>query len=546
MNGCSCALWVALAIQFVPLGTTVSAEDLHAAIPPELLTVAEQSDFRATARHADVIVLLDRLAARSPLAWRTSLGKSTEGRDIPVLVISNPPTRSPEEARREVAQNGKLIVFALGNIHAGEVDGKEALPMLARELLLTPDHPLLKDLIVIIAPNYNPDGNERVAKDNRPGQIGPEEGMGCRENATGLDLNRDYVKVEAPETRGLVGFLNEWDPHIYIDTHTTNGCYHRYVITYEGPKVPAGNADLIRFCRERFFPAVSELLAAKYGVPSFWYGDFDRTHQRWETYPAQARYGTSYVGLRGRISVLSEGYSYAPYKTRVLGTRDFVKSICEYAAANKDPIRKLLIDGDAATTAAGQNPRPADQVALRTRPIAGPAKVMARGFEETRDSAGKVTLGNPKDYEVELWTHFEPTLTVQRPFAYALHPHLTAVVDKLREHGIAVQKIAAPIEVAAEEYTIDAVEHAAQPFQGHKLTTVSATARPITSRLDPGWFLVRTAQPLGSLAVYLLEPQCEDGLTTWNYLDDWLQAGKTYPILRIPRPADLPTTADLP
>ena len=131
-------------------------------------------------------------------------------------------------------------MLAIGNIHAGEVCGKEALPMLAREILETPHHPLLKNLIIALAPIYNADGNERVSKQNRPGQNGPEEGMGQRANARGLDLNRDFIKLEAPETRALVRFFNTWKPHLFIDTHTTNGSHHRYTITYEGPKNPGG------------------------------------------------------------------------------------------------------------------------------------------------------------------------------------------------------------------------------------------------------------------------------------------------------------------
>ena len=205
--------------------------------PDDLLTVAERSGFKATARHAEVVALCEALAKSSPLIRLTELGKSGEGRSLPLMIVSNPPVATPEEAKA----SGKLVVFLFGNIHAGEVDGKEALPMLVRDLVARPDHPLFKQLILAVAPIYNADGNERVSKDNRPGQVGPEEGMGQRENAQGLDLNRDFMKLDAPETRALVRFLNAWDPALTIDTHTTNGSHHRYTITYEGPKNPAGD-----------------------------------------------------------------------------------------------------------------------------------------------------------------------------------------------------------------------------------------------------------------------------------------------------------------
>src|SRR5262249_36118170 len=146
----------------------------------------ERSEYRATARHVDVVDICRKLAASAPgVAECAELTRSTEGRAIPLLMLSDPPVKSPEDA----AKSGKLIILMLGNIHAGEVDGKEALPMLARDILGEAKRPLLKDLVLAFVPIYNADGNERVSKENRPGQVGPEEGMGQRANGQGLDLN---------------------------------------------------------------------------------------------------------------------------------------------------------------------------------------------------------------------------------------------------------------------------------------------------------------------------------------------------------------------
>ena len=215
-----------------------------------LKTVAERSEYRATARYDDVAAWCQAFAKTTPLAHLTELGRSAEGRSIPLLIVADPPVKSAAEA----ARSGKLVCFVIGNIHAGEVCGKEALPMLLREICSSPHPALLKDVILAVAPIYNTDGNERVSKTNRPGQVGPEDGMGQRANARGLDLNRDFVKLEAPETQGLVRFLNQWNPHLFIDTHTTNGSYHRYTITYEGPKNPAGDPAVIALHAEDVFP----------------------------------------------------------------------------------------------------------------------------------------------------------------------------------------------------------------------------------------------------------------------------------------------------
>ncbi len=170
--------------------------------PDELLTVAEESRWQATATHAQVVDLLERIAERSTVMRLGELGRTVEGRSIPIAILADPPVSSAAEAR----ESGKAVVFAFGAIHAGEVCGKEALLMLARELALD-GHPLLDRLILVLAPVYNGDGNDRMSPDNRPGQDGPALGMGQRENAQGLDLNRDYVKLESPESRALVAFM---------------------------------------------------------------------------------------------------------------------------------------------------------------------------------------------------------------------------------------------------------------------------------------------------------------------------------------------------
>ena len=180
-----------------------------------LRTVAESSNFRATSRHAEVMAYCERLAKLSPLVRLGALGTSFEKRKLPLLILADPPIAAPEEA----AASGKLVVFAMGNIHAGEVDGKEGLLMLARDLATAKERPLLKHLVIVIAPIFNADGNERFSKTNRPGQAGPAEGMGVRPNAQQLDLNRDFVKLESPEVRALVRFCNKWEPAILDVLH---------------------------------------------------------------------------------------------------------------------------------------------------------------------------------------------------------------------------------------------------------------------------------------------------------------------------------------
>src|SRR5262245_14015902 len=240
----------------------------------------------------------------------------------------------------EADASRKLVVLALANIHAGEVDGKEALLMLARDLALGADKSLLENLVIVFAPVFNADGNEKFGP-HRPAQAGPPQ-VGTRENAAGLDLNRDFVKLESPEVRALVKFLDTWNPAVTIDCHTTNGSHHRYTLTYEGGRHPAGDPRIAQFTREKLLPQAGHQLKEKTGFESYFYGNFAADHTRWETILPLARYGTHYVGLRNRIAVLSESYSYSPFKDRVRASQEFVRGVLTAASENRDEIRRLL------------------------------------------------------------------------------------------------------------------------------------------------------------------------------------------------------------
>lgn len=499
------------------------------AAPP--VTTAEASDFARTMTYDEVRAFLDTLAEQSDRLRLDTIGTTNEGREIPLAIIAEPPVETPEDIGK------RTVVLLFGNIHAGEVCGKEALCMLARELALAQTEPLLEDFVVCIVPIYNADGNEKFAADNRPGQNGPEE-MGTRVNAQDFDLNRDFIKLEAPETRALVRFMNEWDPAVIVDTHTTNGSYHRFTITYQGPKNPAGDAEIISYVRDTMLPAVDTAFLEKTGYESFFYGFFadrGRDHTRWVTFPADPRYGTGYLDFRGRIGILSEAYAYAPFKDRVLGTLGFCRAVLQHTHEHRDEITKLIEAADERAVSAGREPSADDTVVLRTRVAPFADKVKILGYEETREEGQPIVLGEPVEYEAELVNNFEPTLTVRRPYAYAYPASLAWLTEHLQRHGVAVEVLREDIELDIEEYRIEGYDRAERPFEGHNMISdVRAGSVPTTRRAPAGMMIVRTGQKLGTLAAYLLEPQAEDGLVAWNFFDDALAESDVFPVVRIP------------
>ncbi len=489
-----------------------------------LQTVAEKSDYKATSKYADVVAFCEAIAKRGPTARLEYFGTSHEGRKLPLLIISDPPVATAEEAKTA----GKLVVMAFANIHAGEVDGKEALLALARDLTDKKSHPLLKDLVILLVPILNADGNERIDPKNRLGDNGPVEGAGTRENAQGLDLNRDFVKLETPEVRALVKLFNTWDPALVIDCHTTNGSKHRYTLTYDGPRYPS--SDKGAWTLNTLFPEVKKRMKAVAGYEIAPYGNFSQDRTKWETYPALPRYGVQYLSLRRRFGILSESYSYAPFQDRVKATHEFVKACFECAATNKADVLKMVDPSP---------PWPAI-IPVRTETEAFPWKQQILGFEEVEKDGKRVATDKPKDYDLEYVGRVKPSEYIERPFAgYLIPPSYTEAIDTLRRHGIAVEELREDIDLRVNVYRIQSVDIVARPFQKHQLASVEVKKRNETRRVPAGTIFVRTTQPLGTLAAYLLEPRSEDGLTTWGAFNDGLKAGADFPVMSLGRPHPL-------
>ncbi|QEL20029.1 DPP IV N-terminal domain-containing protein [Limnoglobus roseus] len=476
---------------------------------PAPRTAAEKTNYQETTRHADVIAFGEQLAKLSPRVKATTYGTSKEGRPLPLLIVSADGVDSPQAAARA----NKLVLLVYANIHAGEVDGKEAVLALARDLAVNNDA-LLKGCVILVAPDINPDGNEKIGPDNRPGQNGPAL-AGVRENADGLDLNRDFIKLESPEIRSLVKLITAWDPLLMIDCHTTNGSKHRYTLTYDGQQNPAADSRLIAFSNNTLFPDVTKRLKAATGFESFFYGNFNKDRTQWTSYPATPRFGTQYVGLRNRVPVLSESYTYASFADRVKASYHFVKSTFESVAEKPDVLRKLTREANTPT-----------RIALRSKATAHEKPATVLGFDAD---------AKPKDFELQLVTNRVPTLEVEVPEAYLVPPAFAEAVDTLRRHGIAVEELREDIDLDLEAYRVTEASAAAEAFQKHKTRQLEVTREKVARRVPPNTFVVRTAQPLGRLAAFLLEPQAEDGLTTWNFFDAGIAKDKEFPVVRVPK-----------
>lgn len=504
------------------------------------LTRAERSNYGETSTYDDVVQFVHALQQQGAPLRIIYIGKSTEGRPIPMVVCSNPLVANPLEAKR----SGKPIVYIQANIHAGEVEGKEAAQQLLRDYCR--DHnKVLDKLVLIVNPIYNADGNEKFGpmSRNRPGQNGPES-VGVRPNGQGLDLNRDCVKAESPEMQAaLDSIYTKWDPDVIMDLHTTDGVRHGYDLTYSPPTNPNCDPGVLRYSRDLLLPAVRTEMRNKHKWEFFDYiGDLQfQGKQAWCTFGSEARYVSNYAGFRNRIGILSEAVVYLPFKDRVNTTYEFVDSVLNKIAKDAATVVRLTKQADENATkmanAAGKSElgvrfdlesRGDEFVLLEKRPAAGATRPSGRPTEIER-------------VKMPVMDRFKSTRMAKYPCAYIIPATETKTIELLLKHGIVVERFRTEVNFGVDEFIVGEFFQAPTPFQNHKLIRLEGKFERTKHTVEPGDFIVSCAQPMGPLAFHLLEAESVDGAMAWGFLGEKFEVGSKFPIRKTYQWPNVPT-----
>ncbi|AKQ66931.1 hypothetical protein A176_003843 [Myxococcus hansupus] len=549
-----------------------------------LLTRAEASNYTQTSLHADVLAFVDALCERTKLARRVDFGRSGEGQPLVALVVSDRGCFTPEQARKQK----KVVVMVEANIHAGEVEGKEALLALARDLTLTKlGQTLLDKLCLVLVPNFNPDGNDRISPHNRKlnlkdleGQVNPEGGVGTRYTGEGWNLNRDSTKQEAPETRAMAALHQTWWPHVFIDCHTTDGSIHAFDLTFDTSHSNEPLFSELRAYNRALLERVAKAVQTRHGFDSFWYGNYkDEGDPRsgWHTYPALPRFGSHYRGLLGRLDVLLETYSYIDFPRRCAVMRAWLLELFRDAARHAGAYRDITDETQDAIIERGTTPDVQALVGINygvaTRDARGAlafeypayalpgdtANVLA--YDEASITARRYPGKRKKTYKMPHHRTFVPTQSVSTPEAYLAPP---ALAERLAGHGIQFERLTKSRSFTVDSYRVARREEtfspdvaANVPPPGEAEVPLSQKPKPVrfetvltvaperTTREFPAETLyVPTAQRAGTLAVYLLEPHSDDGFCRWQFLDDAITVGELYPVHRVVSPATAPKKAE--
>ncbi|MGH9347093.1 MAG: M14 family metallopeptidase [Vicinamibacterales bacterium] len=512
---------------------------------PDLATLetrAERSDYAETTPYDEVRAFLDTVDRASPRIHLTTFGYTTEGRALPLAVVGQVSDARPETVRA----SGKTRVYLQGNIHAGEVEGKESLLAFLREIAQGQHAAWLESMVLLVAPIYNADGNERVTLTNRGRQHGPIGGMGQRSNARNFDLNRDHMKLDTPEARSLVRFMTAYDPHVAIDLHTTNGTRHAYHLTYSPPLNPNTDPQIVTLLRSDWLPRITKAIKDKHGWDFYYYGNVMAPgggERGWYTFDHRPRFGNNYVGLRNRFAILSEAYSYAIFPERIAATSRFVEQILDSVHRSAAEVRRITADLDARSVI-GQ------QFALRARyHRSEPVDILMGDVAEERNPhSGHVMLRRldvRKPERMPEFGTFEPTESQTAPVRYFVPTELGGVIERLQAHGVRMTRTDASLTLKLQQFRIDSSTTAERAFEQHHERTVTGEYESVDKTVPAGTFVVRVDQPLGRLVFYLLEPRSDDGFVNWNVLDEALKGAKVYPILREPGPRQ-PSSAGQP
>ena len=508
--------WCAVAPLPPPLPWNGKSRELIAKPDDRWITVAEKTGFHATPTYQQTVVWLKQLAAVAPEVRLTSLGRSPEGRDIWMVIVSRDRLFTPETLQRAA----RPTLFVQAGIHAGEIDGKDAGLMFLRELTVTGRWKALLDKAnFLFVPIFNVDGHERASQYGRINQRGPDV-TGWRTNAQNLNLNRDYTKVDTDEMRAMIAALDRWRPDLYMDIHVSDGSDYQYDVTF-GWNAGAHSPQSTRWLNGTLEPSLRSALNAMGHIPGPLIPEDPVNGLTMVTLPP--RFSNGYGDLRHIPSILVETHSLKPYEQRVLGTLVLLQSALQTLGLEGVALKRAeMYDRESRP-----DPVPVDWRVPKDSPT---VEMMDFLGVESRTSPSAISgstrieyLGKPATRRLAVYRQNEVSLSIPRAKAYWIPAAWSSIADRLKMHGIAVDRISEARDVAVEMYRLDNPRLDAEPFEGHVRVAATPRLELRTERFPAGSYRVSTEQPLGDLAAVLLEPASSDSFLQWGFFHSIFQ-----------------------
>ncbi len=532
---------VGLVLGFLLMGEVYSQSEMGK-VPATWQTTAEKTDYKKTGSYDEAVAYSKRLAAASggTVIYR-SYGKSGEGRDMPLLIAASGGAFSPALARAQ----GKAVVLVQAGIHAGEIDGKDAGLALFRDIAITKTRTdLLKNVVIVFEVIYNVDGHENSNPFMRINQNGPDE-MGFRANASNLNLNRDYMKADAPETRAWLGLWNQWNPDVFIDCHVTDGADFQYNVTYEYAHFQEMH-PAIKTWMDEHFDGVVVPKVEKEGNLLTHYVEFAGREitSGIATFIATPKFATGYTPLRNRAGLLIETHVYKNYKSRVRGTYDTLRYFIEEIGKSRESLFAANTIADVQTVERGKTYDEKRQFALGIGVTDKATEIAFKGLdykiEDSAISGGKrlVYGTTPRDFTIKKFDEGKVTTAVAPPLAYIVPPQYKDVIDVLKLHGIKFTTLKKSMELEVESYKLTEPKWATSSFENRITVACKPTLIKEKRTYAAGSVIVSTAQETANVAIHLLEPAGPDSFVYWGFFNsafEQKEGGEGYVVEKLAR-----------
>lgn len=489
----------------------------------EFLTHFERTDFAESPDYAGTMEYFSRFASTGKAEMFT-FGVSPQGRDLKFLVVGKEGERTPQEARA----NGKLVVVIQNGIHAGEIEGKDACMLMLREMLVGRESAhLLDHIVLVIIPILNVDGHERSSPFNRMNQNGPAS-MGWRTTSWNLNLNRDYMKADAPEMKGLLRLYRDWQPDFFIDNHSTDGADFQYHITYGIERHANIDAGLAAWGREHLMPFVVQRTEAAGFITGPYFELYaEDLRDGFTDWPALPRYSTGYAAAQNRLCLLVETHSLKPFANRVLSTKAMNTAVLEFINRQYNVLRDQNYFADAHTVHRYRHERIHFPLVLEGTDEHRPFTVKGFAATEAESTITGSTVvrysKTPAEFEIPFYATAKVRLTVDCPFAYAIPREFSQLAEMLALHGIDVKELRAPETLEVERYRFTDVEFASKPYEGRQRVHCGVQKFTEAVTLPAGTYIVYTQQRTLRVILLLLEPQSEDSFVSWGFFNAFFE-----------------------
>jgi murein tripeptide amidase MpaA len=542
----------------LPLSAILCCALTISAQSPDLRTPTEIANYRTTPNYADTIAWLDRIAAAYPhLVHIENFGKTGEGRDLKIVIVSKDGVFDPAA----IHASGRAILLVQNSIHAGEMDGKDACLALLRDLVQDQgraQHHSLDHAVFVFIPVYNIDGHERRSPYNRINQNGPEE-AGWRGNGTNLNLNRDYMKADAPETRAFLAMFHHWLPDFFVDDHVTDGMDYQYDVTFYADSTPNVAPATAHWLHDTVSPQIVDHLNSS-GHLAFPYlidlNDDTDPAKGLSFDPNPPRFSTGYSILENRPGLLVELHMLKDYKTRVTGNTELLRKLLEIINRDAAALIALNHDADAEAAQLGSHPFANTKFPLDLAPSGDTTPILFHGYQFTRElspisGAMWVRYSQaPWNVTLPLQSEAKVKLATTPPAAYIIPRQWTHVIEVLEAHGLTLRHTTAPWTGNVERYQCSGMEWQGPPFEGRhpifrgegagaqpgRFGTCTLTQESVT--FPAGSVVVPLNQRLSKVALQWLEPEAPDSALRWGFFDpifEQREYGEAYVLEKLAR-----------